>query len=100
MDDAAQVAKAPKPKRPLEILRDRHNGMSKELKEYFNERQRIKKAIRAALADGPKTVPQLAEACQIPSPRAMWHLMAMRRYGEVVDAGEAGDYVLYGLKGA
>jgi hypothetical protein len=29
----------------------------------------------------------------------LWHLMAMRRYGEVVEAGEAGDYVRYALKG-
>jgi hypothetical protein len=28
----------------------------------------------------------------------MWHVMAMRRYGELVEAGERNDYVLYGLK--
>ncbi len=91
-----------KPMRPLEILRIRHGGMSKALREYFTERQRVKKAVRAALADGPRTVPELAKACAIEPPQAMWHVMAMRRYGEVVEAGERDDYVLYALnaKGA
>ena len=34
--------------------------MSTELKEYFNEQQDVRKALRAALARGPRTVPQLA----------------------------------------
>ncbi|RPJ77754.1 MAG: hypothetical protein EHM13_15560 [Acidobacteria bacterium] len=84
--------------RPIEILRTRHGGMSKELKDYFNERTRIKKAIRTALGNGPLTVPQIAEACQLPPPRTVWHVMAMRRYGEIVEVGESGDYPLYGLK--
>ena len=93
---------SPRSQRPLEILRARCGGMSKELKEYFNERQRLKKAIRAALADGPCSVPEIARACKIPPPKAMWHVMAMRRYGEVIEAGERDDYVLYELtsKGA
>lgn len=84
--------------RPIEVLRARHGGMSKALKEYFNERQRVKKAIRAALSEGPRTVPEVARACAIPPPAAMWHVMAMRRYGEIIDAGERGDYVLYALR--
>ncbi len=91
-----------KPMRPLEILRFRYGGMSKALREYFTERQRVKKAIRTALTHGPRTVPELAQACGIAPPQAMWHVMAMRRYGEVVEAGERDDYVLYALsaKGA
>jgi len=30
----------------------------------------------------------------------LWHLMAMRRYGEVTDGPEQDGYVLYRLKGA
>jgi len=92
--------KKDKPKRPIEILRDRQGGMSKELKEYFNEQQRVFKAIKAALKAGPKTVPQLAAECKLESPKTMWHVMALRRDGDVVEAGEQGHYLLYGLKGA
>ncbi len=88
--------------RPIEVLRTRHGGLSKELREYFTERQRVKKAIATALAGGPRSVPELAQACGIAPPQAMWHVMAMRRYGEIVEAGERDDYVLYRLnaKGA
>jgi len=90
-------SKADKPKRAIEVLRERHGGMSKELKEYFNEQQKVYKALRAALKNGPRTVPQLAKECSIPSPTVMWHLMALRRYGQVLDGPEENGYLLYTL---
>ena len=96
-DAPAAVAK---PKRPIEILRERRGGMSKTLKEYFNDQQKTYKALRAALHAGPRTVPQLAKECNLASPTVMWHLMAMRRYGEVLDGPEQNGYLLYTLKGA
>jgi predicted transcriptional regulator len=89
--------KSDKPKRPIEVLRERHGGMSKELKEYFNEQQKIYKALRAALKNGPRTVPQLAKECSLPAPTVMWHLMALRRYGQVLDGPEENGYLLYTL---
>jgi hypothetical protein len=93
-------AKKEKPKRPIEVLRDRQGGMSKELKEFFNDQQRVFKAIRAALAAGPKTVPQLAAEIKVDAPKTMWHLMALRRDGEIVDGAEQDGYLVYSLKGA
>jgi diadenosine tetraphosphate (Ap4A) HIT family hydrolase len=93
-------AKAARPKRPIEILRERRGGMSKELKEYFNAQQRVKKAIRAALAAGPRTVPQVAREAGLAPSDVLWHVMAMRRYGEITDGPEQDGYVLYRLKGA
>jgi predicted transcriptional regulator len=90
-------AKADKPKRAIEVLRERHGGMSKELKESFNEQQKVYKALRAALKNGPRTVPQLAKECSLPSPTVMWHLMALRRYGQVLDGPEENGYLLYTL---
>ena len=90
-------SKADKPKRAIEVLRERHGGMSKELKDYFNEQQKIYKALRAALKNGPRTVPQLAKECSLPSPTVMWHLMALRRYGQVLDGPEENGYLLYTL---
>ncbi len=95
-----EAPRSEKAKRPIEVLRDRHGGMSKELKERFNEQQRIYKTIRAALKAGPKTVPQLAAECKLEPPKTMWHVMALRRHGEVIEAAEENDYVVYRLKGA
>jgi hypothetical protein len=92
--------KKDKPKRPIEILRDRQGGMSKELKEFFNEQQRIFKTIKIALKAGPKTVPQLAKECNLDPPKTMWHVMALRRDGDVVEAAEQDGYPQYCLKGA
>lgn len=100
MNSGEAAAKTSKPKRPIDILRERHGGISKELKEYFNTQQRVRKALKAALQTGAKTVPQLAAESGVDAAAVLWHLMAMRRYGEVVDGPEQDGYVLYRLKGA
>jgi hypothetical protein len=100
MGETKTTGKAEKPPRPIEILRDRMGGVSKELQASVKEQGRIRKALRSALAGGPRTVPELGAQCELPTPTVLWHLMAMRRYGEVVEAGEAGDYVRYALKGS
>lgn len=100
MGETKTTGKAEKPPRPIEILRDRMGGVSKELQASVKEQGRIRKALRSALAGGPRTVPELGAQCELPTPAVLWHLMAMRRYGEVVEAGEAGDYVRYALKGS
>jgi hypothetical protein len=100
MTDQAAPAPKPKPRRPIEALRERRGGISPELKACFTEQQRIFKAVRTALGNGPRTIPQLARECGLPSPVVMWHVMAMRRYGEVLDGPEQDSYLLYLLPGA
>lgn len=90
----------PKEKRPWLVLRDRHGGMSAELKEYFKEQQRIRKLLKEALKGGPRTIPQLAAACKLDSSVVVWHVMAMRRYGLISEGAEQNGYLLYALKEA
>jgi hypothetical protein len=99
MTDQAPAPKV-KPKRPIEELRERRGGIPPELKTYFTEQQRIFKTVRTALANGPRTIPQLAQECGLPAPVVVWHVMAMRRYGEVLDGPEQDRYLLYTLPGA
>ena len=56
-----------------------------------------RKKIRAALAGGPATVPELAAASGVPSRSVLWHVAAMRKYGELVEDAQAGDYFRYRL---
>jgi predicted Rossmann fold nucleotide-binding protein DprA/Smf involved in DNA uptake len=58
--------------------------------------------ISAALKDGPKTVPEIAEALGAPPSEVLQWVMAMRRYGQVRDLpkGRADDYYQYELVGA
>src|SRR5512136_433198 len=95
----AQGKTAPtKKQRPVDIFRERRGGMSDKLKEYVKEQARIKRSLKKSLKDGPKTIPQLAAECDVDPSIALWHLMAIRRYGEVSEAGEQDGYILYMLK--
>jgi hypothetical protein len=60
-------------------------------------RQAARKQVRAALAAGPATVPALAAASGLPTRDVLWHVAAMRKYGDVVEAGMEGDYPTYSL---
>jgi hypothetical protein len=98
MSEIPQADKPAKEKTPLAILRERRGGMSDELKEYFKEQQRIRKALREALKGGAKSVPELADACALEKSVTLWHVMAMRRYGELYESAELNGYPLYSLK--
>lgn len=63
-----------------------------------SKRQRVvRAAIVAELRKGPATVPALASACGRPSREVMWHIAAMRKYGELVEAAQEGSYFTYRL---
>jgi hypothetical protein len=63
------------------------------------DQNHTKAAVRRALGDGSLTPPQVAEATGISPREALWVLTAMRKYGVVVEDGQDGDYVRYGLTG-
>jgi hypothetical protein len=74
-----------------------HGQASPELLERVREQARVRAAVRKALADGPLTPPEVAEAAGISAREAFWTLVALRKYGVVVEDGEDGDYVRYVL---
>lgn len=83
----------------LKVLRERMGGITPQRKEWAKELRDYGKAISSALEKGPKSIPEIAAASGLPSHRIMWHLMAMKRYGKIAEAGRAGDYFRYQLKG-
>jgi len=89
---------AAKPRSALQALRESRGGVSAEMKAWLKDQQDVRKRLRSALAGGPRTVPDMATAAGLEPSVALWHLMAMRRYGEVAEAGERDRYVLYALK--
>ena len=90
--------KAKPEKKPIFVLRDRMGGISAQLKDYFKNLQKVRKDITNALRTGPKTVPEIARETGLASRDAMWHVMAMRKYGSVVEGNRRGDYYEYCLK--
>ena len=81
----------------LFVLRESLGGISEEKRQTQKRMVGTRKAIRAALACGAATVPQLAERTGIAAHEVLWHVTAMRKYGGVQESGEEGDYPLYAL---
>jgi predicted Rossmann fold nucleotide-binding protein DprA/Smf involved in DNA uptake len=72
------------------------------LREQVKSAARIEKAIKDALAEGPLSVPAIAERTGLPPDEVMYRLMTMRKFGrvEVVDDDDVDDYYEYTLKEA
>ena len=56
---------------------------NRDLREIIREEPLMTSRILDVLADGPHTVPEIAEAIGRPSHEAMYWVMGMRRYGWV-----------------
>lgn len=82
----------------ITAFRDKQGGMSDELKAYVKTQNRLRKAVTTSLKAGNCTVPEIASQHGLNTADVMWTLMAMKRYGKVVEAEQKGDYFTYRLK--
>ena len=82
-------------KQALARLRERIGGISDEKRQAQKHLLAARKSILKLLEGQPATIPQIAEALQMPANEALWHVTGMRKYGKVAEAGEDGDYPLY-----
>ena len=69
--------------------------------EVIREEQAMHAPILAAVADGPLTIPQIAEAIGKPAHETVYWVMGMRRYNFLIELPEADDdgYFLYQATG-
>ncbi len=93
-----EKAKTEKERKPVLVFRDRMGGASAELKEHVKVFTRIRKDLTAALKKGPRTIPELARETGIEERTVVWQVMAMKRYGLVVEGRRRGDCYEYALK--
>jgi predicted Rossmann fold nucleotide-binding protein DprA/Smf involved in DNA uptake len=63
----------------------------REMREVIREEPLWHAPILAALAAGPRTVPEIARAIGRPADEVLLWVMGMRRYGLVAEAGDADD---------
>jgi hypothetical protein len=87
-----------KKKAPVHLLRDRRGGVPQALLELTRRQATIRKQLTRALQDGPRTVPEIAAAIGCPSHEVLWHLMAMKKYGDIVEGEERDGYFEYAVK--
>jgi predicted transcriptional regulator len=79
----------------LKQLRAEHQETVARTQAYLQENKRIHQQIHKALQEQPRTAPQVAEATGLPVADVLWHITAMRKYGQVIETGKSGDYYLY-----
>lgn len=71
------------------------------LGEVMRDEMVMRPRIAAVLREGPKTIPEIADALGSPSPEVTFWIMALRRYGvlEEVPKPRSEDYYRYRLAG-
>lgn len=83
----------------IDVIKEKRKvpeGLMEKRKEYND----VRKLIKKALGDGPKTIPQIANETGISSSVITYTLMTCRRYGEI-ETGELDDmdeYFTYYLR--
>jgi len=90
-------ATEPKARTRLLALKERRGPVSEQLLASIREGNATRTAIKKALASGPLTVPDLAEATGIPTRTVLWTITSMRKYGTVLEDSLDGSYPRYAL---
>ena len=85
-------------KQALKALREERKEMIAAAKENLKRMLAEAKPVKQALAEGAATVPQIAQKTGQPSERVLWHLMAMKKFGQVREVKQDGDYFQYELE--
>ena len=65
------------------------------LRTRMKEHNTIRRKIRQQLENGPQTVPAIAEAISLSTDETLIHLMGMRKYSELAEDEQDGDYFKY-----
>ncbi len=81
----------------LKRVRAARGEMVKAAQEERKAVRALRRKIEQALAGGPKTVPDLAEAVGAVTDTVLWHVTAMKKYGRVVEDEQDGDWFRYRL---
>ncbi len=81
----------------LKRLREQHAETVARTQALLKEQQAFRKKLRAAMKGGPKTIPEIAAAANLPSDQVLWHVMAMKKYDLVCEVGKEAEYYQYQL---
>jgi len=87
-----------KKKKSIQILKERQGGVSDKLRNLIREQTKTMRALKETIKDSGKTVPEISRLTGISSHEVLWHLMAMKKYGMVIEGEEQDSYHQYTLK--
>jgi predicted transcriptional regulator len=78
----------------LKELRKQHQDTIKRA-QHLLKSYNVSKEICKVIVDEAKTVPEVAEITGVPTHKVLWYVTAMKKYGDVVEEGMSGGYILY-----
>ena len=81
----------------LKQLREEHKVTVEQTQALLKEQQATRKKITNAMKEGPKTIPEIATATEIPTDEVLWYVTAMKKYGLAKEVGMSGEYFQYEL---
>lgn len=67
------------------------NGQVRDIRELIREEMVMRTKVLATLREGPKTVPEIAQALACPVNEVMFWVMSARKYGYLEELGEPTD---------
>jgi predicted transcriptional regulator len=79
----------------LKDLREEHKETVERTQDLLREQRWIQRDITKQLEEESKTVPDVAEALDMPSHEVLWQITALAKYDLVEEDGMRGGYVLY-----
>jgi predicted transcriptional regulator len=83
----------------LKELREVRKTSIDKARKTIKDQNREIKSIKELIRTEGKTVPEIAQASQISTSRALWYIMALKKYGLVVEGAKDGNYFKYQLAG-
>jgi len=83
-------------KKRTEMLKQHDEGV-KAAQALLKETNSVRKLLRQAMKTAPRTVPEIAAETGLPANEVLWHVIAMKKYGQVTETGLDGYYYRYTL---
>jgi hypothetical protein len=85
-------------KKPIQLMRERYGGISEELKMLTREQSKNFKKISESIKNNYKTIPEISQSTGLPTHKALWYVMAMKKYSMIIEGDERDGYYEYTLK--
>jgi len=71
------------------------SGLNRDVREIIRDEHLMRRPILEAMADGPLTIPQIADAVGKPRHEVVCWVMGLRKYGHITEIKEADDDGFY-----
>jgi len=84
-------------KEAMKELRKTRKDQIKKTSALVRAQKEHLKAIKNQLEQGPKTVPEISASIDLPTDKVLWFMSAMKKFGEIVEAGKDGGFYRYAL---